>query len=157
MKDLISSRMNVRGALLLGFVFLCAAAFMREWTPTTAQTPPTRIAIVDVETVLTRSKLGKAMYAELKVHQEEAMRQYNAETDAAKRQQIKLNAEKKFNETRDRMLASADARIMPIIQTLGKELRAAAIFRKHESGLIYGDDSLDITNTVIQRADAATP
>jgi len=157
MKYLKSLRMNVRGALLLVVGFVSAVAVMTDWTPATAQVSPTRIAVVDVEAVLTRSKLGKAIYAELNKHNEDAQRQYNAETDPAKRQQIKLSAEKKYTDTRDRLLANADTRMMPIIQTLGKELKAAAIFRKFESGLIYSDDTLDITNTVIQRIDAATP
>lgn len=148
---------NVRGALLLVTGFVAAVAVMTDWTPTTAQVSPTRIAIVDVETVLLRSKLGKAMTAELNRHNDDAQRRYNAETDPVKRQQIKLSAEKTYPELRDRLLANADTRMMPIIQAIGKELKAAAIFRKFESGLIYTDDSLDITSNVIQRIDAATP
>ena len=157
MQDKKVSLLNVRVALLLFVAVLVAVAATRDWTPTTAQVPPTKIAVIDTEAVLTRSKLGKAMYVELEKVQQDSQRQFNAETDPTKREQIKLVAQKKYNDTRDRLLAQADTKMTPIINAVGKEMKAAAIFRKFESGLIYADDSLDITNTIIQRIDAATP
>lgn len=157
MNELRSLRVNVRGALLLVVGFLAAVAVMRDWTPTTAQTAPTRIAIVDTETVMLRSKLGKAMTAELQKIQQDGQREYNAAPNAANRDQIKQAIQQRYNAKRDQMIDAANAKIMPVIQAIGKELKAAAIFRKFESGLVYTDDTLDITNSVIQRVDAATP
>ncbi len=156
MKDKMSLRASVRSALLI-IGFFVAVALIRDWTPTTAQVTPTKIAVIDTEAVLLRSKIGKAMTVELEKVQQDSQRQFKAETDPAKREQIKVAAQKKYNDTRDRLLAQADTKMTPIINSVGREMKAAAIFRKFESGLIYADDSLDITNTVIQRIDAATP
>jgi outer membrane protein len=55
---------------------------------------------------------------------------------------------------KDEVLASIDARIMPVINQVAKEQKYSFIFRKFESGLIFADDSYDITNVIIQRLDA---
>jgi Skp family chaperone for outer membrane proteins len=43
---------------------------------------------------------------------------------------------------------------MPVINRIGKEGGYSFIFRKYESGLIYADESGDITEQVIQRMDS---
>jgi outer membrane protein len=55
---------------------------------------------------------------------------------------------------RDDILAAIDARVMPVINQIAKEQKYSFIFRKFESGLIFADDSYDITNVIIQRLDA---
>jgi hypothetical protein len=44
---------------------------------------------------------------------------------------------------------------MPVINQVGKELGYTLIFRKFESGLIYADEAVDITASIIQRLDGA--
>lgn len=56
---------------------------------------------------------------------------------------------------KDDILAAFDARVMPVINQIAKEQKYSFIFRKFESGLIFADDSYDITNVIIQRLDAA--
>jgi Skp family chaperone for outer membrane proteins len=46
---------------------------------------------------------------------------------------------------------------MPVINQAGKELGYTLIFRKFESGLIYADEAVDITDSIIKRLDAAAP
>ncbi len=65
------------------------------------------------------------------------------------------DATRELNKKRDDMLAGIDERVMPVINQVGKDLGYTLIFRKFESGLIYADEAIDITNTVIQRLDAA--
>ncbi len=65
------------------------------------------------------------------------------------------DATRELNKKRDDMLAQIDERVMPVINQVGKELGYTMIFRKFESGLIYADDGIDITNVVIQRLDTA--
>jgi outer membrane protein len=65
------------------------------------------------------------------------------------------DATRELNKKRDEVLAQIDQKVMPVINQVGKELGFTMIFRKFESGLIYADDSLDITNQVIQRLDGA--
>ena len=63
-------------------------------------------------------------------------------------------ASRELNQRRDGMLGSIDQQVMPVINQIGKEQGYTLIFRKFESGLIYADDSIDITATVIQRLDS---
>lgn len=67
------------------------------------------------------------------------------------------DATRELNKKRDDVLAQIDQKVMPVINQVGKELGYTMIFRKFESGLIYADDSIDITNQVIQRLDGAAP
>jgi Skp family chaperone for outer membrane proteins len=43
--------------------------------------------------------------------------------------------------------------VFPIINTLGKEGGYTLIFNKFQSGLVYADEAIDITDLVIQRLD----
>jgi Skp family chaperone for outer membrane proteins len=52
------------------------------------------------------------------------------------------------------MLGQIDVKVMPVINQFGKEMGYTAVFRKFESGLIYADDSIDVTALIIQRLDA---
>ena len=66
------------------------------------------------------------------------------------------NAEEEVSQARNRELAAIDTKMKPVLESVAKEMGATAIFNKFESGLIWSADSIDITNTVIQRVDAAT-
>ena len=55
------------------------------------------------------------------------------------------------------MLGEIDKRVMPVINQAGKDLGYTLIFRKFESGLIYADEAIDITASIIQRLDGAAP
>ncbi len=81
-------------------------------------------------------------------------KQYEEKEIALRRAQD--DATRELTKKRDDMLASIDERVMPVINQVGKELGYTLIFRKFESGLIYADDAVDITNVVIQRIDAGT-
>jgi outer membrane protein len=65
------------------------------------------------------------------------------------------DANRELTKKQEEILGSVDQRVMPVINQLGKELGYTLIFRKFESGLIYADDAVDITTTVIKRLDAA--
>jgi outer membrane protein len=80
-------------------------------------------------------------------------KQYEEKEIGLKRAQD--DATRELNKKRDDMLAQIDERVMPVINQVGKELGYTMIFRKFESGLIYADDTVDITNVVIQRLDSA--
>lgn len=64
------------------------------------------------------------------------------------------DATRDLNKKRDDVLGSIDQQVMPVINQAGKELGYTLIFRKFESGLIYADEAVDITNAIIQRLDA---
>lgn len=63
------------------------------------------------------------------------------------------DANRELTKKRDDVLAQVDAKVMPVINQVGKEQGYTLIFRKFESGLIYADEAVDITNAVIQRLD----
>lgn len=63
------------------------------------------------------------------------------------------DATRELNKKRDEVLAQIDQQVMPVINKAGKELGYTLIFRKFESGLIYADEAVDITNVIIQRLD----
>ena len=67
------------------------------------------------------------------------------------------DATRELNKKRDDVLAQIDQKVMPVINQAGKELGYTLIFRKFESGLIYADEAVDITNQIIQRLDGAAP
>jgi outer membrane protein len=85
----------------------------------------------------------------------EMQKQYEDKEIALRRFQD--DATRELNKKRDEILAQIDQQVMPVINQVGKEMGFTLIFRKFESGLIYADETVDITNTIIQRLDAATP
>jgi len=66
------------------------------------------------------------------------------------------DATRDLTKKRDDVLGQIDQQVMPVINQVGKELGYTLIFRKFESGLIYADDAVDITNVVVQRIDASS-
>jgi len=65
------------------------------------------------------------------------------------------DATRDLNKRKDDVLGAIDQRVMPVINQVGKEQGYTLIFRKFESGLIYADEAIDITDLVIKRLDAA--
>jgi outer membrane protein len=65
------------------------------------------------------------------------------------------DATRELNKKKDEMLGGIDQKVMPVINAIGKDQGYTLIFRKFESGLIYADDAIDITASVIQRLDQA--
>jgi outer membrane protein len=63
-------------------------------------------------------------------------------------------ANQEVDKKRFEVLAQFNHIAMPVIQSMGKELGYTMIFRKEEGGLLYLDDSADITDLVIQRLNA---
>ena len=168
--------------------FLVAVAVAALAAPAFAQSSPARIAVIDVQKVLTQSTAGKAAYEKLKKMQDERMeraksmdeelRKLDSEIStkrlslsedklaemqkqlADKRismQRYAQDAEREIGEARDRELLALEQKIKPVIDTIGKEMGIAAIFNKFESGLVYASEAVDITETVIQRFNAANP
>lgn len=167
--------------------FLVSMAVAAIAMPALAQNVPARVAVVDVQKVLTQSAPGKAAAEKLKKMQEdrvakarqmdEELRKLDAEigTKRLSLSQEKLeeltkqlddkrismqryvqDADREMTEARNRELAALQTKIEPVIDALGKEMGLALIFNKFESGLVYAADAVDITDTVVQRFNAAT-
>jgi outer membrane protein len=154
--------------------------------PMFAQTTPARVAVVDVQKVLTQSAAGKVAYEKLKKMQEDRLNRAKSMDEEMKKLESDLNtkrislaedklaemakqladkkiamqrfaqdADREIGEARDRELQALQVKIEPVIDALGKEMGLALIFNKFESGLVYASDAVEITDTVIQRFNAA--
>ena len=154
--------------------------------PMFAQNTPARVAVVDVQKVLTQSSAGKVAYEKLKKMQEDRLNKAKAMDEEMKKLESDLNtkrislaedklaemskqladkkiamqrfaqdADREIGEARDRELQALQVKIEPVIDALGKEMGLALIFNKFESGLVYASDAVEITDTVIQRFNAA--
>jgi outer membrane protein len=168
--------------------FLVAVAATALAAPMFAQTPPARVAVIDVQKVLTSSTAGKSAYDKLKKMQDDKMSQAKSMEEELRKldgeistkrlslsedkladlqkqladkrinmQRYAQDAEREIGEARDRELLALENKIKPVIDALGKEMGLAAIFNKFESGLVYASEAIDITDTVIQRFNAAQP
>ena len=167
--------------------FVISVAIAAFAAPMFAQTTPARVAIIDVQKVLTQSAAGKAAYEKLKKLQDERVERAKQMDEEVRRidseistkrlslsedklaelqkqladkrinmQRYAQDADREIGEARDRELVALEAKIKPVIDTLGKEMGLAAIFNKFESGLVYASDAIDITDTVIKRFNDAT-
>ena len=156
--------------------------------PMFAQNTPARVAVIDVQKVLSQSTAGKAAYEKLKKVQDDKMERGKSlaeemqklEADIATKrlslsedklaemqkqladkrisiQRFSQDAEREIDEARARELQVLEAKIKPVIDAIGKEMGIAVIFNKFESGLVYASDAIDLTDTVIQRFNAAAP
>lgn len=145
-----------------------------------AQDAPLRVAVVDVQRLLTDSEPGRqrsatieALRVQLQSEGERlqaeaaALRQRIEEAggvDPALQQQLDQKAAEltAFSEraTRDlsqrsqAALAELDQIVMPAIQAIGDEGGYTLVFRKFDSGLVYVAPHVDITDQVIARVNA---
>ncbi|MCD4749933.1 MAG: OmpH family outer membrane protein [Thermoanaerobaculales bacterium] len=66
-------------------------------------------------------------------------------------QRFQDDAQRELEEARRKALGGLEERILPIIDQVGKDQGMTLIFNKFQSGLVYADDSVDITEEVIRR------
>jgi outer membrane protein len=166
--------------------FIVTVAMAALAVPALAQNAPQRVAVVDVQKVLTQSAPGKAAYERLKKMQDERIAKAKQMDDELKKldsdiaskrvslsedkltelakqlsdkkiamQRYAQDADREIGEARDRELQALQTKIEPVINGIGKEMGLALIFNKFESGLVYAADAVDITDTVVQRFNAA--
>ncbi len=65
------------------------------------------------------------------------------------------DANRELQKKQAAVLQKFEASVMPVINTVGSEGGYSLIFSKFESGLLYADDSVEITDEVISRLDTA--
>jgi len=66
-------------------------------------------------------------------------------------QRFQDDAERELDEARRRELGGLEGRIIPVINQIGAERGFTLIFNKFQSGLVYADETVDITDDVIRR------
>ena len=145
-----------------------------------------KVAVIDVNRIMTDSARGKAVLAGIEKLQSERAAQLktlNEElTELQKRFQegrlslaedklaelqaqieekdrafkrAREDAERDVQKRRADEIEKIESAVFPIINGLGKEGGYTLIFNKFQSGLVYADDTIDITDEVIQQLDAA--
>ncbi len=170
------TRTVIRGALMV--VVVAAVAL-----PAAAQN---KIAVIDVQRVVTESDPGKEVMQRLKAltdaksQEGQALQQqfvtlqeqFNkqrftvSETRQAEMskeiedKQIAIrrfqdDAQREVQEAQRRELGGLEERILPIINQIGQEQSFTLIFNKFQSGLVYADETVDITDEVIRRFNTA--
>jgi outer membrane protein len=107
----------------------------------------------EIRDLQTKLNEGRLSLAQDKI--EEMQKQMEERAIAGRRLQDDANRE--LGKKRDELLGAVDQKVMPLITQIGKEQGYTLIFRKFESGLLFADDAIDITKTVITRLDAAAP
>jgi outer membrane protein len=145
-----------------------------------------KIAVIDVQRVVTESDPGKEVMQRLKAvtdaksQEGQALQQqfaalqeqFNKQrfTVSESRQaemskeiedkQIAIrrfqdDAQREVQEAQRRELGGLEERILPIINKVGQEQSFTLIFNKFQSGLVYADETVDITDEVIRRFNTA--
>jgi outer membrane protein len=66
-------------------------------------------------------------------------------------QRFEDDAKRDLDEARRQALGRLEQQIMPIINEVGEERGLTLIFNKFQSGLVYADTGVDITDDVIRR------
>jgi outer membrane protein len=145
-----------------------------------------KVAVIDVQRVVTESDPGKEVMQSLrtlsdaKAQEGQALQQelatlqdqFNKQrftvsearqaemSKAIEDQQIAIrrfqdDAQRELQDAQRRELGGLEERILPIINQVGREQGLTLIFNKFQSGLVYADEAVDITDSVIQRFNTA--
>jgi len=145
-----------------------------------------KVAVIDVQRVVTESDAGKEALGKLKALQDSKIaegQKLQQELDSLKEQLSKQrftlsddkiealgkqiqdkgialkrfqdDAQRELDDARRQALGGLEQKILPVINNLGKEKGMTLIFNKFQSGLVYADDAVDITDEVIRRFNTA--
>ena len=143
---------------------------------------PIKIAVINVDRLVTDSALGKEAFARVKKladskkdegekltkeiremeqkladqgasladdKKDALQKQYQERAIAFKRFQD--DAQRALDEAQKKELEELQRRVMPVITQIGKEKGFTLIFNKFQSGLVFADDTADITDDVLKR------
>jgi outer membrane protein len=172
-------RLSAVWFLVLGGVLGAVAS-----APAAAQAGP-KIAVIDVNRIMTDSQRGKTVLAGIEKMQSERSAQLKTLNDELTEMQKRFqegrlslaedklaelqgqieekdrafkrareDAERDIQKRRADEIEKIETAVFPIINGLGKEGAYTLIFNKFQSGLVYADETVDITNEVIKRLDA---
>lgn len=166
---------SIRFSSLALLVFSLCLAFTEI-----ARAQAQKIGIIDIDRLLAESEFGKKAQVELKAMRDQREAQVKAKAKEAQDLRAKLSdpgrsaasqdeletklrneernlrrleedAGRELAKKREELLADLDRKAMPLINQVGKEQKFSLIFRKFQSGLIYADETVDITALVIER------
>jgi outer membrane protein len=61
------------------------------------------------------------------------------------------DAQREFQEVQGETFEAIQSQVMPIITSVGTEFGYTLIFNKFESGLVFAQEEVDITNLILER------
>ena len=100
-----------------------------------------------------QDQFNKQRFTVSEARQAEMSKQIEDKQIAIKRFQD--DAQRELQDAQRRELGNLEERILPLINQIGQEQGLTLIFNKFQSGLVYADQTVDITDTVIQRFNTA--
>lgn len=167
-------------------VSLCVVAALIVVAAASSVAAETKIAVIDVQRVVTESDPGKESLQHLKELQDGKIEQGKVIQDQLdtlreqfSKQRFTLSddkleqltkqiedqgislkrfqddAQRELEDARRRALDGLEQQIMPIINDIGTEQGYTLIFNKFQSGLVYANEAVDITDDVIRRFNLA--
>jgi outer membrane protein len=80
---------------------------------------------------------------------EALQKQYQEKAMSFKR--FNEDATRELDQAQKKELAELERRVMPVISQVGREKGYTMIFNKFQSGLVFADDSADVTEEVLRR------
>jgi outer membrane protein len=96
-----------------------------------------------------QDQFNKQRFTVSEARQAEMSKQIEDKQIAIKRFQD--DAQRELQDAQRRELGGLEERILPIINDIGRERGLTLIFNKFQSGLVYADDGVDITDDVITK------
>lgn len=103
----------------------------------------------EVEQLRNRLNEGRLSLAEDRLQE----MQTELEAKVVELRRLQEDAAAELERRRGNALKEIEDKVMPIINQVGEEQGYTLIFNKFESGLVFADETADITNLVIQRLD----
>jgi outer membrane protein len=65
------------------------------------------------------------------------------------------DAQRELEDLQRKELGELEKRVLPVIEAVSKELGYSLVFNKYQSGLLHAENSVDITDAVIQKFNTA--
>lgn len=131
----------------VGQVAVEALRNLREQKQAEAQTHQSEITALRDRLAEGRLSLSQDRLAELEKQVEDSLIEY---------QRFQDDAERALQEGQEEAFGTIERDVMPIINQLAVELDYSVIFNKFQSGLLFASDTIDITDTVLERFDQVT-
>src|SRR6266542_3177579 len=120
-----------------------------EAVPAAAPAHPAKIAVINVERLVQESALGKEAFARVKKLNDQKKEEADKLGKELRDMEQKL-ADQGQSMTDDKR-EQLQKRVLPVIQQVGKEKGFTLIFNKFQSGLVYADEGVDVTDDVLKR------
>ena len=145
-----------------------------------------KLGYVDLQEVVKSSKVGKAGLAELEAFKDTRQKEISTKekellkakqefenqqftlSDSVKKEKsdqidkmetglkrLLEDSDKELRDRRNQLLSRMQNEILQVIKAVGKEKGFSMIFDK-DVGMLYGDDTLDVTKLVIERYDTSS-